>query len=95
MGTKRSMSSTKKGNGKSSPPKESSSYKRSKLEKQTALILKAHQFPEWVEEHRFCERRWRFDFAWPDQMVALEVEGGIWKGKFGGHTSGKGLPKRS
>ena len=24
-------------------------------------------------------------------MVALEVEGGIWKGKFGGHTSGKGF----
>lgn len=30
-------------------------------------------------EFRFHpERRWRFDFAWPAQMVALEVEGGIW-----------------
>ncbi len=87
------MSSTKKDNGKSSCQKESSSYKRSKLEKKTALILRAEKFPAWVEEHRFCERRWRFDFAWPDQMVALEVEGGVWKGKFGGHTSGKGFTK--
>jgi hypothetical protein len=23
------------------------------------------------------DRKWRFDFAWPDQMIALEVEGGI------------------
>lgn len=55
--------------------------------------MNKNQFPEWVEEYRFCERRWRFDFAWPEQMVALEVEGGIWKGKYGGHTSGKGFTK--
>lgn len=41
-------------------------------------------------------RKWRFDFAWPEQMVALEVEGGVWgkrtKNGFipGGHTSGTG-----
>jgi len=23
-------------------------------------------------------RRWRFDFAWPDKMLAVEIEGGIW-----------------
>lgn len=29
-----------------------------------------------VREHRFhSERKWRFDFAWPDQKVALEIEG--------------------
>lgn len=36
------------------------------------------------------ERRWRFDFAWPDKKIAIEVHGAIWSGKSGGHTSGKG-----
>jgi very-short-patch-repair endonuclease len=31
-----------------------------------------------VVEHRFHpERRWRFDIAWPDLKVAVEVEGGV------------------
>lgn len=35
--------------------------------------------PEPVREFRFHpERRWRFDFAWPDASVALEIEGGIY-----------------
>lgn len=30
-------------------------------------------------EYRFHDtRRWRFDFAWPDVMVACEIEGGRW-----------------
>lgn len=29
-----------------------------------------------VEEYRFHpERRWRFDFAWPSQRLALEIDG--------------------
>ncbi len=31
-----------------------------------------------VREYRFCARRWRFDLAWPDRKLALEVEGGVW-----------------
>lgn len=31
----------------------------------------------------------RFDFAWPDLMIAVEIEGGGWIG--GRHTRGKGF----
>jgi len=31
-------------------------------------------------------RRWRFDYAWPDHKLALEVEGGIWRKGGGAHS---------
>ena len=33
-------------------------------------------------------RKFRYDFAWPDLKVVLELDGGIWSG--GGHTTGSG-----
>ena len=45
-----------------------------------------------LTEHRFHPtRKWRFDYAWEDHRVALEVEGGVWVG--GRHTSGAGFVK--
>jgi hypothetical protein len=37
-------------------------------------------FPLPVEEHYFARaigRQWRFDYAWPEYRVALEIEGGV------------------
>ncbi len=39
-------------------------------------------------EYRFAPpRRFRFDFAWPEEMVALEVDGGRWLPGGGRHAS--------
>lgn len=54
---------------------------------------KQHVFPGLppVErEYRFAlPRKWRFDYAWPAQKIALEIEGGVWIQ--GRHTRGKGF----
>ena len=56
------------------------------------LLCRALNVPAPVAEHRFAPpRRWRFDWAWPDHMVALEVEGAVWTG--GRHTRGSGYLK--
>lgn len=39
-------------------------------------------------------RDWRFDLAWPDYKVAIEVQGGIWKKDVrSAHARGSGLLK--
>lgn len=41
--------------------------------------------PTPATEYRFHpERRWRFDFAWPDVRVAVEVNGNAWAVRGGG-----------
>jgi len=48
--------------------------------------------PAPTPEYRFHDtRKWRFDYAWPKRMVALEVEGGVWMR--GRHTRGSGFVK--
>ena len=53
------------------------------------MLLKQEKLPLPEKEFRFCERRWRFDYAWPDKKIACEQEGGIFSG--GRHTRGKGF----
>ena len=44
--------------------------------------------PSPVAEWRFAPpRRWRFDFAWPELRIAVEVDGGQWKPGGGKHGS--------
>lgn len=43
--------------------------------------------PPPTMQYRFClERKWRFDFAWPDQQLAVELDGGSFVR--GGHNRG-------
>jgi hypothetical protein len=41
-----------------------------------------------LEYHFNPERKWAFDYAWPEAKVAVEIEGGIWKGGRHVHPSG-------
>ena len=62
--------------------------KRSKGE----LILESHLNAYKIKfeaEYRFCDRRWRFDFAFPLKRVAVEVEGGIYN--YGRHNRPTGM----
>jgi len=53
-------------------------------------LLEAKGVPAPTAEHRFHPtRKWRFDFAWLDVQLALEIEGGAFSG--GRHTRGKGF----
>lgn len=66
----------------------------SALEEEFALILRAFGLPKPERQHKFdANRNWRFDFAWVDQLVAVEIEGGIWSRGKSGHTSGSGITR--
>lgn len=57
--------------------------KKSSLERAIETHMIQVGLPRPVSEFRFHpERRWRFDFAFPDLLVAVEVEGGV-------HTKGR------
>ncbi len=59
-------------------------------EEQFALHCKAYGFTP-VREHVFYPgRKWAFDFCFPDQMVAIEIEGGTKFGK-SRHSRGDGF----
>ena len=66
----------------------------SELEEAMAGSLRLNGLPEPVREYPFAQnlgRKWRFDFAWPEAKVALEVEGGLFvRGK---HSTGVGIQR--
>jgi very-short-patch-repair endonuclease len=60
----------------------------SNLEDVLSWQIKVASLPPPEREYRFdAKRRWRLDFAWPDQRMAVEIDGGMWVG--GAHTRGR------
>lgn len=59
------------------------------LRAEFARWCQAHGIPAPTPEHQFAPpRRWRMDWAWLEQRVYLEMQGGIWTN--GGHNRGSG-----
>jgi|JYMV01.1.fsa_nt_gi very-short-patch-repair endonuclease len=66
--------------------------RQSKLEQKVALQLRAAGLPDPEVEYRFHPvRKWRFDFCWPERLLALEVEGGVFCPTGSRHTSPVGF----
>jgi very-short-patch-repair endonuclease len=64
----------------------------SEAEELFSFQCRAYGLPEPEREHRFHKiRKWRLDFAWPEQRLAAEIEGGTWAG--GRHTRGSGFER--
>jgi hypothetical protein len=56
------------------------------------FILESIGLPPPYRVYRFAPPRWwRFDYAWPDRHLGLEIEGGTWSG--GRHVRGKGYER--
>ena len=56
-----------------------------------AEIFKSMGIPAPVTELKFHpSRKFRFDYAWPEHRVAVEINGGAWSG--GRHTRGGRVP---
>lgn len=48
--------------------------------------------PKPEAEYKFCkDRKFRFDFCWPNRLIAVEIEGAVWTQ--GRHTRGSGFIK--
>ena len=68
-------------------------HKMSELEDSFAVWLRLEGLPCPAREYRFASlRRWRFDFAWIAEKVAVEIDGGLWLG--GATSNGRRLPER-
>ena len=67
-------------------------HKKSTLELQFENIAKFFRVPEYVCEHYFAKpRKFRFDVAFVEQKLAIELDGGIYAQ--GRHSRGVGYEK--
>lgn len=66
--------------------------RKEELELKVSRQLSMANIPPWETQLRFKPPRlWRFDFAWPEHMVALEVNGGTFMSGKNKHTNGARL----
>lgn len=83
------------GYGEDVMSEEKAAYKvsaASDIEETLAHHIKCLELEEPLREYRFHPvRRWRFDFAWPEYKLAVEVNGAIYQR--GRHSRGSGLEK--
>lgn len=57
-----------------------------------AFLCDASKLPAHVREHEgISGRKFRFDLAWPESMVAVEIHGGAYTS--GRHVTGSGFQK--
>lgn len=67
--------------------------KKNDLEAMFLMQLRALGLPEPQREYKFHKtRKWRFDFAYPEKMIAIEIDGGTYSRK-SRHTSPIGYRK--
>lgn len=67
------------------------SAQRGVLEARLALALRAHRI-EHAREFSLPGRAFRWDFAFPQARLLVEVQGGIWRGK-GAHNTGQAITR--
>lgn len=64
----------------------------SHLETKLANQLEAAGLPGPIREFQAIPgRRFRFDFAWPEKKLLVEVQGAVWVQ--GGHSTGTGITR--
>lgn len=77
--------------GRKTPPQGQKRPSAALMDYAETLLIQLHLsgLPQPEREFTFHKKRkWRFDLAWPDLLIAVEVEGGIWSG--GRHVRGEG-----
>jgi len=64
----------------------------SQLEAELALQIRALGLPEPIREYQAIKgRKFRFDFAWLEQRLLVEVNGGTYTK--GAHSTGRGIAR--
>ena len=64
---------------------------KSGLEAKASIIFKSMGLDPETEYRFHDKRRWRFDFAFPEEKIAVEIEGGTFSKSR--HTTGTGYEK--
>lgn len=69
---------------------------QSGFERALEFQIHAMRLPKPQTQYRFAApRRWTFDLCWPDRMLAVEVEGGIWIRGGGRHNRASSFERDS